>query len=347
MRNALRNDASEALSRLQTVVHTLTALPIERDAPEILLAQAIAAVGADGGMLGVVKDGVFIDTVTYRGYSEQRVKSHGRLTVGSRYPLTDAVLRRQPVWICGSAERIRRYPELTCPSWPPTVVCLPLLLGSRCIGVLGLTIEHERPGFTPTERSALLTLADICAFILHRWQLGIATSALPTEPRSTAEDNLAAIMHHLTNAHTSAQVGSLIATMLPPVVGASSAFLATAGPPAVLHPDEPDHRIVLGAYAQRPLPAGTAVPATPQPEVSHVTGLELSLLEQADYFAAALAAGLRSWAVYPLRIGGTEVGLLGTVWRRPRRMTGLLHDQLTAVAAACAAVLDLISAPPF
>ncbi|GAA3350870.1 hypothetical protein GCM10020358_78400 [Amorphoplanes nipponensis] len=63
---------------------------------------------------------------------------------------------------------------------------------------------------------------------------------------SGADDNLAAIPSQLTNARTSAQVSNLIATMLPPAVGASSAFLATAGPPTVPRPDEPDHRVPCG-----------------------------------------------------------------------------------------------------
>jgi hypothetical protein len=209
--------------------------------------------------------------------------------------------------------------------------------------VLGLTIEHERPCFTPTERSVLLTLADICAFVLRRWQLGVAAAAVPPEPASATADHLAAILHHLTELHTSTQVDRLITTMLPPAAGADSAFLAVTGLARVSRPDEAVHRVILGAYSQRPLPSVSALPASLQTEVAHVTGLEQNLLEPGQTFPVEMTAGRRSWAVYPLVSRGAEIGVLGIVWHRPTEVSKLLHDQLVAVAAVCASILDPIS----
>ena len=149
------------------MVHVLAATPGEDDAPGLVVSQAVAAVGATGGLLGLLDpDGLHIHVVAEHGSSPDAAA--GGLHLATRLPTTDAVRDGMPVWIETATERIERYPRSSGRvGHVGASVSLPMLVGDEPIGVLGVSFDGDHV-FEEDERRFLEVMADVATLALHR-----------------------------------------------------------------------------------------------------------------------------------------------------------------------------------
>ncbi|MBA2559296.1 MAG: PAS domain S-box protein, partial [Propionibacteriales bacterium] len=161
---------TDRLDRLSQAIAELAGACEIADVNAVVLSHAAAAVGAVVASVSVVED----DERTLRlvGISGARAGAQTRWStypVAAEVPSSEAVRTRAPVLLGGEPGEIEnRYPLLT--GQVPdrrALVCLPLIAGDACLGVISLSFEGSR---LPDERELtfLTTLADACAQALDR-----------------------------------------------------------------------------------------------------------------------------------------------------------------------------------
>jgi len=169
---------------------------------------ALAAAVSNGGGLGLVGGGRGdrgwlereLEIVASHGFPPEVVATWRRFPVESEVPSAQAVRERSPVLIETLEERRRRFPGP-----PPEVLeggslaALPLLVGGRILGALGVVFREERR-FGAEDLAYLATIARQCAQALDRARL----HALEQRARRQAElanrakdDFLATLSHEL------------------------------------------------------------------------------------------------------------------------------------------------------
>jgi PAS domain-containing protein len=152
--------AADALFRLKLMTRALTT-GVDVEVLPMLAHQAVAATGAVGGVVAVVKHGR-LRSVAAAG---DPVSGMVEVAVSAALPWCDAVRTREPVVVTDAAEASLRYPELPvgdrCGS-----VALPLTFGSQVFGVLALRLA---PGGTLGEQESALVsaLVDAAAMVLE------------------------------------------------------------------------------------------------------------------------------------------------------------------------------------
>ncbi len=101
-----------------------------------------------------------------------------RIPLDADLPLSDAARRGEPVFLSTGAARLRAYPmSASIPVLYEGLVALPLLVGDRCLGVLGLSFAESRR-FDPDEQALLVTIAQLCALTIDRFERGARLSRL-------------------------------------------------------------------------------------------------------------------------------------------------------------------------
>jgi GAF domain-containing protein len=158
---------AERLTRLARIISELLAATDVESITSIFTGHMADAAGATVASLSLLEQPDRLTLVGIRG---------GRDGVASRwrtYPLTgtpagDCVRSRGPVVLEGR-ERIReRYPDLeTAADGERSIVCLPLLVGERVIGVVSLSFPGVR-SFSAAELEFMGVMSDACAQALDR-----------------------------------------------------------------------------------------------------------------------------------------------------------------------------------
>jgi signal transduction histidine kinase len=166
--------AIERLSRLQRVTAALGAAMTEEDVADVIVSEAVAALGATVAVVSTLNEGgSWFRNVRYAGYPEDVIARNPGFAADAPVPVADAVRRREPILLGSLAERRERYPQLEAfrESYAGgALVALPMYLGDRPIGGLGFIFPHDRE-FPPEDREFLLALAQECAQALERARL--------------------------------------------------------------------------------------------------------------------------------------------------------------------------------
>jgi hypothetical protein len=157
-------NAAGLLSRLQLLLHAMSASPSDVAVLELALAQAVAATGAGIGVLGTMGRRGFVDLTMMFGIGEG-VRRCGALQVGSRYPLTDAIARERSIWLSSPSDIKDAYPAAGG-MWGRAFAAVPLTVGLVPVGAIGVIHDAMGHDFTNTERVFLCAVADICATIV-------------------------------------------------------------------------------------------------------------------------------------------------------------------------------------
>ncbi|MFI7601535.1 GAF domain-containing protein [Actinoplanes sp. NPDC049681] len=166
-RDRIANDdlgAAGLLSRLHMLLHAAATSPADAGVLKLALIQAAAATGADSAVLGTMRDRDLIDVTLLPGAGDP-VHDVGVLPVGSRYPLTDVILRGRPVWLTSPREIRLAYP-VGGALWGFAFAGAPLLLRGVPIGAVGLIHDNAAHCFTAVERVFVSAVADVCATVL-------------------------------------------------------------------------------------------------------------------------------------------------------------------------------------
>lgn len=175
--------APERLARLvdrTTRLHELTAL-----LSMALRAEEVAAIVVDegtralkahsGALWSLDPAGTSLLLMRATGYPEPALASVRKLPLDPDVPISDAVLRGEPVWLSSVADYEARYPVSAARvrQMAPrgySVAALPIQIADRTIGVLALTFLDER-GFDEDDRMYLQFLAVHCAQGFERARL--------------------------------------------------------------------------------------------------------------------------------------------------------------------------------
>ncbi|MGE0397926.1 MAG: ATP-binding protein [Kofleriaceae bacterium] len=172
-RLALMLDITERLHRL--TAHLSLALTIE-DVAAIVVDEGTNAMGAATGAMWLVDEPTntlrLLRSVNYPAAALASVKN---IPITPAIPVSDAVVRGEPVWLSSRADYAARYPESAARTRELqdsgySVAALPIRIDDRTRGVLVLTFLAER-GFDLDERKFLGFLAMHCAQGFERARL--------------------------------------------------------------------------------------------------------------------------------------------------------------------------------
>jgi PAS domain S-box-containing protein len=192
--------AWDRTNRLYAVVAALSNAMTPEEVAAIAVEQGIAAVGATAGSLALLDaDGKQLELVGSTGFT-QSIQQWSRFPVDAPVPLATSVRTGQPVFLESAEERAARFPavlSLSADLVTQASACLPLLIGGRAIGALGLSFD--RPGgFSTEDRDFLASLAQQCSQSLDRaWLFAAERRARnDAERASTMKDEFLATLSH-------------------------------------------------------------------------------------------------------------------------------------------------------
>jgi PAS domain S-box-containing protein len=168
-------------SRLQALSAALASALTPNDAAVTAVREAIAAVGADAGVLVLLTpDGSTLEVMNARGYDEEQVKRWRRFPIDAPVPLADAVRSGEPVIVATPAQRSRYEALDERTSTHPASISIPLIAEGRSFGALGLSFLKPI-AVTAEDRDLLVAVARQCAQALRRAVLfdaeGVARAA--------------------------------------------------------------------------------------------------------------------------------------------------------------------------
>ena len=198
-----RNAAAERVARLHAVTAALSGAITTEQVARVTVEQGVAALGASAGSLLLLGEGGrTLEMAGYVGYPAEIMARWLSIPMDTPLPLTDAVRTAQPIYLRSPQERIERYPVLRDVKAREETVssaCVPLLIGDKAVGVMGLSFDHAH-AFATDDREFILSLARQCAQALERARLFEAErrARAEAERASGAKDEfLAALSHEL------------------------------------------------------------------------------------------------------------------------------------------------------
>jgi PAS domain S-box-containing protein len=170
-------------ARLQTLSAALSAALTPNDVATAAVREAIAAAGADAGLLVLISpDGTSLDLVESRGYDERQLERWRRFPADTEVPLAEAVRTGEMIIVPTEQERAARYAAIRTSDAAtyPASISIPLIAEGRSFGALGLSFRVLE-AVTPDDRNLLLAIARQCAQAVRRAVLfdaeGVARAA--------------------------------------------------------------------------------------------------------------------------------------------------------------------------
>jgi signal transduction histidine kinase len=167
----LAEDRAERLRRLQALQIALLAAETPLQVGRALVEQGLTTLGASaGGLLVVSEDGLTLENLVAVGYPRDLLAAWQWIPLAAPLPAAEAARTGEPLWIGSASVLAGRYPELMdalAKVATRALAAVPLLVGTRAIGVLSLTFEEERV-FGPEERHFATMLASQVALALDR-----------------------------------------------------------------------------------------------------------------------------------------------------------------------------------
>jgi PAS domain S-box-containing protein len=159
-----RRDALDCLRRLTRTLESTA------DLDTIVHAVAGEVAGPHpgaGAVLGaLVGDGLL--QFVAATYPTELAATYDRLPVSCAFPIADAALRGEPVWISTRDDLLRRYPAVHAADVRSQAsVALPLRVDGATIGALGISFP-EPHAFDDDEQALLLAVAGLCGLALSR-----------------------------------------------------------------------------------------------------------------------------------------------------------------------------------
>jgi GAF domain-containing protein len=332
-----------AEGRLRRVLRAFAAAPLGAGTPQLLILQAVAAIGSSGGVVcGVQGNRVVI--LASEGCTPEQRPVCGPLIMGDlSLPLTYAATTGQPVWLVSQADTVDRFPRIVelVPGNERAYAALPLRANGQSLGVMGISFA-ERHDFTEADRDFLLALADICALHLQQWSEFGASGG-----RATSTVQLGHLVQALSRAETADEVARVIAEAGSISASAEFANIAVAnrgaGRPATAHLYHASSLAeeVAQRYMVIPLdestPLGTVLRSGGEVWLRSLSDIGTrypSLLED------TVAAGLASTASLALYGRGRRViGAMGVAWAQAQAFTDAQKDEVRVVARLAADAL--------
>ena len=158
--------------RLQALTSALSKEISPRGAVDVLLAEAVAGLGADAGTVGLLnRSGAEIELAGSVGYSEEGLSGWQHFPLDAELPMSRAIRSGKPVWTTSAAELQSRFPQLRESSVPyASLAVIPLAVEGAPFGALALSFTAPRE-FDAQDQSFLLAAAQQAAQTLDRARL--------------------------------------------------------------------------------------------------------------------------------------------------------------------------------
>ena len=139
----------------------------------------LQAVEADAGVLALRDDEGGLEVRRAVGYGDVPA-AWTQIPLDAGLPLSEAARRGEPIFLSTGADRLEAFPEsAVIPVQHEGLAALPLVVGKRPLGVLGLSFSEPRH-FGPDEQALLVTIAQLCALTIDRFHRGERLSRLLT-----------------------------------------------------------------------------------------------------------------------------------------------------------------------
>jgi PAS domain S-box-containing protein len=191
-------EAAARIARLQAVTAALSEAVTPAEVAEAILTQGLAALGAATGIVAALDEaGRELEIIGAHGYPAELVAAWRRFSVDAKVPASEAVRRREPVLVESMVERLRRFPGAYGEREGGALAALPLVVGGRIVGAIGVVFEQER-GFDEPELADLSTVARLGAQALDRARLHALEQRgrRQAELASRAKDEFLATLSH-------------------------------------------------------------------------------------------------------------------------------------------------------
>ncbi|MDI3284558.1 ATP-binding protein [Polyangium sp. 15x6] len=191
----IRVELAEArMARLQTITSELARALTPTQVADVVLEQGLAAVYADAGYVALQAEGGMIEVLLAPGYPEESSERFRRIPLTAALPSADCI-RTGRLLVYASQEAFRAaYPDAPSQRWAKTWVVIPMKVGDRTIGALGVTYL-DTCRINQDDRAYMCTLAQQCAQALERARLYEAEQ----RARLAREEALAIAAHDLRN----------------------------------------------------------------------------------------------------------------------------------------------------
>jgi GAF domain-containing protein len=340
-RAAPARGAAGARHALGPVRHALGTARLDAGLPQLLVSEAVAAAGADGGLLcGIFGDQIM--ELARQRHSPGRCAPAGKLSVGDlSLPVTRSATTGRPVWLASRAELASRFPRLAQRAGPGELACavLPLRAEGVSLGILGMKFAG-RHDFTDAEQDFLLELASICARHLRRW----------TEPARAARwtpsaAELGQLVQVLSQADSAEDVARKIAEK-GATAGAGFANIAVLDPAhdgeARMYHAATMNRDIAERYTTIPINDSTPPGAVLKSggEVWHRSLADIAASYPA-LLADVIASRAAATAALPLIDRRQHViGALGLAWPQAQEFTEAQKNEIRVVARLAADALS-------
>ncbi len=170
---AAESEARKAAERFSAMVGALSGARTPHDVARVILDLA-TELGSEAVVVVVLRAAdEALDVLDTRGYDHPAAESPPRrLPLGSARPLAYAVRTGQPVWLTSRSAAAWKHENFDLADLSyPVHVAVPFVLGTRCIGAVGMRFPERWPSFSPDERATILALAGQCAQALDRARL--------------------------------------------------------------------------------------------------------------------------------------------------------------------------------
>jgi GAF domain-containing protein/anti-sigma regulatory factor (Ser/Thr protein kinase) len=203
-RDARRSAESVArrLAGLQRVTAKLAAARDVESVATIIVTDLADVLEVPLASLSMLDDADTLRLVRLRGGRPETRERWATYPVAAALPSSEAVRTRAPVVVRDRAELERRYPALAGQAvHDRALVCLPLAVGPRVLGVVSLSFPLDHNVEDPQELAFLTTLGETCAQALER-AAALASAKSVTEKLSLLSEASAALVGSLDHEST-------------------------------------------------------------------------------------------------------------------------------------------------
>ena len=164
-------ELADRLARLQQVTAELTGARDIEEIADIVVSHAASALGSPLASMSLLVDDDTLRVIRLHGASESTRKRWATYPVAAELPGSEAVRTNSIVVVRSVEELERRYPLLAGQSPEDrTLVCIPLSVGSRRLGVITLSFPIKTDVDNPAQLQFLTTLAETCSQAIERAQ---------------------------------------------------------------------------------------------------------------------------------------------------------------------------------
>jgi serine phosphatase RsbU (regulator of sigma subunit)/anti-sigma regulatory factor (Ser/Thr protein kinase) len=332
---------AERMRRLQRVTAALSQAATPADVSETCLEHAMAAVGADGGIVGFVRPtSEQVELTAARGYTDDELERWHMLPLAAQLPLCASIASGEPVWALADDARDRFATGDLHPSksdhrgW----VALPLNVGTGVRGAFQLAFvePHE---LSEEDREWLQALASQCAQAFDRSRL------LDEERRlRRRSERLHSMTAALSVSVTQLDVASVAVSEIIAAVDASAGALAVVADErrqlatvTASGYDDGEARRWLDVAADASTPANRAIKRRVQ--ILYETVGEMAA-EFPETVEALVDTGHESFLFVPLVVGGKANGVLVTSWAERTTLTDEERSFVQTLASQAAQALE-------